>query len=337
MGRLARWLSNGRATRLVAPSDVTAVLTFSGLFLIVLVLPRRFWPAVARGIATVHTRLRRPSLDATVATLAGQGVTVAARDLGIDLLGYVYLENMEAMVTFAPFRGLGQTEMVGLEHVQAARALGRGVIIWKTQGSCSSIGAVRRYPEVGLPVMSLRSYAHPLSDTWLGMRYINQLRNRAEDRSIAGIIPLERNGGAEARREIEALLRRNGIISMAPIGTGKSQIAVPFLGGTLRVARGVPSLALKTGAAIVPMTAAVRPGPVYVAEFDPPIIIETDPAGGAVRVNGQPTADPHLAVVEAYARPLAEKLRKEPARWRGWLLRHTWVPQSPNPAEYRRP
>jgi lauroyl/myristoyl acyltransferase len=334
MQRLAHWLSNGRATRLVAPSDLTTVLTFSCLFLVVLALPRRFWPAVARGIATVHARIRRPSLDATVATLAGQGVTVEAHDLAIALLGYTYLENMEAMVAFAPFRGLGQTEMVGLEHVQAARALGRGVIIWKTQGSCSSIAAVRRYPEVGLPVMSLRSYAHPLSDTWLGMRFVNQLRNRAEDRSLAGIIPLGRDG-AEARGQIEALLRRNGIISMAPIGTGKSQVAVPFLGGTLRVARGAPSLALKTGAAIVPMTAAVRPGPVYIAEFDPPIIIETDPAAGTVRVNGQPTADPHLAVVEAYARPLAEKLRKEPARWRGWLLRHTWVPQSPDPTTDR--
>jgi lauroyl/myristoyl acyltransferase len=324
--RLARGLTGGRSRRLASLHDAATVMTFLAAFLLAFATPRPAWPAMARWLGTLHVRLSPPRLADTVATLTRHGVAVTEHGLAVDLSTYTYLDTIEAISDYLPFRRRGTSELVGLEHVRAAQALGRGVIIWKTQARCSGISAIRGYPGAGLAVIALRSFAHPLSDTALGLILLNRIRTNVEDRNLGGIIMLEPDGGRSARQQMEAVLQRNEIISLAPVGTGHNPIVVPFMGGTLRVGRGAPSLALKTGAPIVPMTTTAKPGPVYIAEFDPPIWVDPPAEGRPALVNHVAAADPYQAIAEVYASGLAEKLRHDPGRWRSWLMSHTWIP-----------
>jgi lauroyl/myristoyl acyltransferase len=123
-------------------------------------------------------------------------------------------------------------------------------------------------------------------------------------------------GARDAMHQMENVLRHNKILSVTAIGSGKNAIGVPLLGGTLSLARGVPSLAERTGASVIPTAVTILPGPRYVVEFETPLEIDSELSGPEFE----------KVLVSAYARRLTPRLRARPGSWRGWLMAHTWGP-----------
>jgi len=109
-------------------------------------------------------------------------------------------------------------------------------------------------------------------------------------------------------RRIERLLRNNGILSIRAGRVGHRTMELPFLGGIMTLATGAPSLAVATGAALLPVF-VIRRGPGRFEVVFEPIL---EPAQGA---------HPHAATEELmrrYAQQLESYVLGFPHMWSGW-------------------
>ena len=160
----------------------------------------------------------------------------------------------------------------GLEHLHAARAAGRGVILLTAHyGNWELMAALGA--ESGLPISAIaRDSAE---------RFTASLINRA--RESHGIEVLERE---DARAMVRAL-RANRILAILPDqhAVGGS-IIVDFLGRPAATAVGVATLAARTGAAVVPGFCLRRPDGTFEATVYPPLpLVNTGNREADVRAN----------------------------------------------------
>jgi KDO2-lipid IV(A) lauroyltransferase len=133
------------------------------------------------------------------------------------------------------------TEVVGLEHLEAARALGKGVIV---------IGGHLGNWEVGGAGLAQRGYplsvvSQPQRNTLL-QDYLAAARRRLD----VDLIP------RSSLRDCFACLRRNGLlVLMIDQRVREGGILVPFFGHPASSPPGPAAIALKTGAPVVPIAA----------------------------------------------------------------------------------
>jgi lauroyl/myristoyl acyltransferase len=113
----------------------------------------------------------------------------------------------------------------------------------------------------GYELVQLARPEHGYSPTRFGVRVLNPVRTRAEDRHLAervviGQVPLQ-----EAMRTLGRRLAENKVVVIAVGAQGRRTCVGPFLRGVLRIATGVPNLALRTGAPVLPVfTVREAPG-----------------------------------------------------------------------------
>ncbi len=165
----------------------------------------------------------------------------------------------------------------GLDHLEAARAGGRGVIMVSCHLGAweSAIVSLRdHFPELALLAERVRP-----------IRCFNWLR-RTRMRSGCQVIPLDvdatrrgdlaaaQRSGAAAVRDIYRVLRRGGVVVMAIdrdlLGTG---VPMPFFGHRVSVPLGAATIAARTGAALLPVVVLRQPDDSYLARGYPPVWI----------------------------------------------------------------
>ena len=165
----------------------------------------------------------------------------------------------------------------GLEHLEAARAGGHGVIMVSCHLGAweSAIVSLRQhFPELALLAERVRP-----------IRCFNWLL-RTRTRSGCQVIPLDvdatrrgdlaaaQRSGAAAVRDIYRVLRRGGVVVMAIdrdlLGTG---VPMPFFGHRVSVPLGAAAIAARTGAALLPVVVLRQPDDSYLARGYPPVWI----------------------------------------------------------------
>jgi hypothetical protein len=164
----------------------------------------------------------------------------------------------------------------GLEHLGAALARGRGTILWVMPLAFSSLVAKRALFEAGVPVHHVTRVAHGFSPTWVGQRLLNPLRNRVEAAYLAEriLLPLIGMPPAAMRRVVE-LLGQNRVVSLTLGKAGAQVVEVVRREGTFRIATGGPNIALRHGAALLPVW-SVWTGPgQFVTTIEPPLRAES--------------------------------------------------------------
>jgi lauroyl/myristoyl acyltransferase len=118
-------------------------------------------------------------------------------------------------------------------------------------------------------------------------------------------------------QKLRDLLVANGVIAIAATGAEGTPFEMPFLGGTLKLSLGAPTLAAMHGAPLLPLfTAADGTG-----GFD--VIV-----GAAVQAeSSRHPARAARELARGYAKVLEAQLRRHPAEWRGWFNRNIWNPR----------
>ena len=239
-------------------------LTLIVVKLIAITLP---WPALywlAIRVAWLNYRLSRASkagIRANLRVILGEG----ASEEEIDKVARETFNNFgKSILEFFGYSRIDRrfledrVKVLGLENVDEARSLGRGVILTSAHLSNTELGGVKMV-DAGYPVTGL-ALDHDNHS-------VNRLFNRQRARKGVKMYSLTRGG----RHCLEAL-RRNELICLVgdrdPTGTG---IEIEYFGKRAKFPVGPARFSIATGAPIVPGFMIRQPDNTFELIFEEPI------------------------------------------------------------------
>jgi lauroyl/myristoyl acyltransferase len=197
--------------------------------------------------------------------------------------------------------------IAGFEHVHAALALGRGVVLWVSHAFHGHLAAKIGFRRAGLDVVHLSTPAHGFSTTKFGVRYLNRMQTRIEDRYIGERVMLPLQGQNAALQTLVKRLKANKVVSITgQRGTGRT-IDTGFLDGVLPLAPGAPTLAAITGAALLPVFAFRAADGVIDVSVEPEI-----PLAGA-------REQAVIGAVQDFATRSEPYVLRTPGQWLSWV------------------
>jgi len=193
----------------------------------------------------------------------------------------------------------------GLTHIREAYRRGKGVLLFSGHyGHWELIALMQGH--LGLPlVLVTRPLDNPVLETRL-----ERLRG------VSGNVILHRRGAV--REMLKALRRGLGVAIVIDQDARRRGIFVPFFGRPSSTTPTLASLALKTGAAVVPVFSVPRPDGSYRVTYEPEVAIED---------TGDPEADVHR--ITAHCTSIIERwVRLHPEIWLWMHRRWKTVPRA---------
>jgi lauroyl/myristoyl acyltransferase len=100
---------------------------------------------------------------------------------------------------------------------------------------------------------------------------LNRIIVRSETKYLTRRVLVDEEENKSSMRWVREFLKSGGILSVSMSGYGKQQVTAKVLGSSVDLATGAPNLALRTGAALLPVI--TRPGDpgVFEVKVEPPI------------------------------------------------------------------
>jgi lauroyl/myristoyl acyltransferase len=247
------------------------------------VIPSRFDPWLIDHVTELALRLRPGKLERLASRMSK---TLAVRSSGRDLTEQarshygLMLEGAWARARNLHARGWDPiTTVEGLARLQDAQAAGRGTILWRmTFGNTliAKIGLAR----AGVPLVHLSMENHGgSSEGWIARYLLGPLFRRTENRYLRErvVIPGDGSTGAVMKTLLQRLSSDNAVVSIiGDVRRGTQNIATPFFDAQAQFAVGAPSLAWKTGAALLPVYAVREAAERYRIVIDEPIVVSRD-------------------------------------------------------------
>ena len=211
---------------------------------------------IARNLARIRPDLAPPAVRAIQAEVGD--------NFGRVLAEYIRMDHVA--------RHPERRHTEGFEHLAAARAGGRGVVIASAHiGNWEQIRLAAA--EAGVPVALIyRAFNNRAFDA------VSRWRIK-----LAGTPVLHK--GRPGMREMLAHLKAGGVILVLMDQHSTGGAMLPFLGAPASTATAIPALCLRTGAALVPARAIREPdGLSFRIRFEPPVPAG-DPLGMTAAVN----------------------------------------------------
>jgi KDO2-lipid IV(A) lauroyltransferase len=227
---------------------------------------------------------------------------------GTVILDLLWMEGRPAQELLA------LADLDGVEHLQRARAEGRGVISPSAHFGNWEIQAVASVPLVG-PVASI---ARPLDNPALDRRLVAFRTSTGntvfyKKNALGAVMKTIRGGGVVAVLIDQNMQERDGIF-------------VRFFGRPASTTTVAAAVALKTGCAIVPVSCALQPNGRYLMRYGPRV----EWTGSGRRDEDVPALTQHLTtIVEGW-------VRERPEQWL-WLHRRWKTQPSSAPEEAEAP
>lgn len=182
----------------------------------------------------------------------------------------------------------------GLEHFRSARARGRGVMLLTAHLGTWELGALAHGAVEGPMHVVVRPIDNPLVN-----RLVEGLRCTHGNRVIRK---------QHAARKVLRVLRKNGTVGILADQNAvrEEAVFVDFFGMPAATGRGFASLALRSGAAVVPAVAWWNPGlGRHVVEYGPAVdLVRTGDPSRDVRTNTQ-----------VFQQALEDRVRRHPEQW----------------------
>lgn len=163
-------------------------------------------------------------------------------------------------------------KLIGGEHVERALSAGKGAVLWVAPFVYSDLMTKVACHQRGLLTTHLSRRDHPISGTRLGTKLLNPIWTSIERRYIAERVVMAPGQTAAALRELVRRVRANQLISITAVAaSGQKTYSARFLNGKLRVAGGAPSLAQRSGAALLPVFTILDAEGAFVTTIHPSI------------------------------------------------------------------
>jgi acyl-CoA synthetase (AMP-forming)/AMP-acid ligase II/acyl carrier protein/lauroyl/myristoyl acyltransferase len=297
--------------------DLATSLTLLGLAPMAWLLPCRAWPVVCGALARAHVAVRRLHVPGLEEALRRLDVRLMPQELQRRFLAAVYEDVVMTLREHLPIAWRPAIRLRGVEHLNAARAAGRGAVLWSCPSALGGLISKKALRAAGVDLVNLRSAIHPYSGTAFGASVLNPIRTRIEDRYLTRTVTLQDAGGLDALQELRECVAANGVVSIAANGSEGRPFELPFLGGTLKLSLGAPTIAALHGAPLLPMFTVGDDAGGFDVIVGPPI-----QAGSREYASATASA---RELARGYAKVLETHLRCYPADWRGWFMRNTWA------------
>lgn len=207
-----------------------------------------------------------------------------------------------------------RTEVIGLEHVNAALGQGQGVVFWG-MSFCGTLFSKIALSRVGVELTQLSAADHgawfPL--TLLGKRVVGPLHCYPENKYISERIRIPIDGNNSYLYRLGNVLKQNGCLWIAGERTrAKKLVSADVLGREGRFPVGAPTLALRKNACLIPAHTERLGRFHYRVTIESPILLDRDLSRNET-VND---------AVQEYARRLSARLPRNPGDFE-WD--HEWV------------
>jgi lauroyl/myristoyl acyltransferase len=210
---------------------------------------------------------------------------------------------------WAPWPTRTEVRLHGSDNLEAALGGGRGAIVWVAQTAAGPLVAKMALARAGHPPVHLTRPSHRFSPTRFGVKVLNPVQTRIEDRYLRERVSQDDAAPAAAFLRLRRRLRENALVSVTAGGEAAESVVVPFFGGGLPLPTGALHLALRTGAPILPLVVMQRGSAAFDVFIGPPLPLSAaDPPGEAV-----------VKAAEAWARHVEALVRQAPENWLGWL------------------
>lgn len=269
-------------------------------------LPERTWKSVTRGLARVHVRItgeRGRHLEGIVPPK----LNISTRELEIGFHQHNHWALIENLREYAPWGWRPNIDIIGQEHIERGLEKGKGVILWFSPFVHADIVFKKAIHRAGFRLSHLSSFTHGFSDTRFGVAVLNPIKTRIEARYLKERCVMALTGAGPAIRRLIEHLKANEVVSIAALHTGRRYAERPFLGGTLRLAKGGPNIALTTGATLLP---------VFVVPSEPGYVVRVEPA---LVPDHESLEEAEEEIIDAYVPLLERYVSRYPTLWRGWL------------------
>lgn len=307
IGVKTRRLSSGKRP-FFTRDDASFVLEFPLLFLVAAFVPERHWQRVAVRLERVKATVGRFSPEKI-----RRGLRLVRPDHDPDdalRVAATRSEHHLQIIREYFFGWSAPVELAGREHVDAALAAGRGVVLWVAHFSFNALASKKAFRQAGFAVSHLSRPEHGFSKSRFGIAFLNPMRAEAELRYLQDRIIIDRARPASAVTRAQKQLKANGIISITAGAWEGAKIAtVDVRGAALDLSTGAPGLAAMTGAALLPVFTVRDDGATRISVIvGEPIAVD----------RGADRDEKTLNAAQVFASRLATYVDSHPIQWRDW-------------------
>jgi KDO2-lipid IV(A) lauroyltransferase len=298
-------------------SDKGPLVTLDDLFWFVYLYPLRILSALGfhqflyrlGGLFQFRVERRAVLVARRILAAASAGITgYQAPDIARRMLANSKCRMLDDLILSWPSRArkLRCAGIDGLEHLERAKASGRGVVVL-TAHFCATRMAKRYLATHGYPMLTVRDRITE-GDWWgrLGQRILES-RRRQFLRSITGEVVFVQD--RDCALKILQRLRSGGLVNIHFDGrSGKKLAAWPFLGLPRSFGTGVFEIVRLSGCAVVPMLCLGKSSSFRIV-FEP--ALELAVASGRdefVRAN-----------LPNFVRTIEKQIQSHPEEWEEWI------------------
>jgi hypothetical protein len=309
-----------RRVRAFSKDDLYELIAISVLAPASWLVPHRLWNlvsfALSSGIAAIRPDLTQQRIRRLRRALGSRSIQGSLLALRIRIMAGYMEERLQILREYRPGGWRGRIQLTGREHLDLALEKKRGVVLWVCPFTYSDLITKTVLSREALPVSHLSASSrgfspnacHPWEPSRFGMRYLSRLRTAVEDRYLEDRVVMPPDGSLGYVRRIERLLRGNGILSIRAGKVGFRTMQLKFMEGLVTLATGPPSLAIATGAALVPVFVIRQGSGRFEVVFEP--ALEPD-RGAHAQTAIEELMRRYTALLESY-------VLRQPHMWSGW-------------------
>jgi lauroyl/myristoyl acyltransferase len=273
--------------------------------------PPRLWRRIAAAIP--NFRSTDPALRRYQRTLGLPDDANAVALLDRRRRAHALEAKLQILGLIGPWRSWRpDVRLRGESHLQMALANGRGAILWVAESYHGMLMLKIALHRAGYRLCQLSRPTHGFSISPFGIRYLNPLWRRVEDRFINERVLIPDDDAAPAMEALRARLTANGVVFITLGPEARRFVEVPFLHHRIRVPTGPIRLAQDTGAALLPAFTFADDDGSFEASVEPAI----------ASPHGRGTFD---VVAAAYAERITPFVRAYPEQWTGWEGYRTYL------------
>jgi lauroyl/myristoyl acyltransferase len=310
-------LTQYRALALMKSRDVLILAKLVVFGIVSWLLPMRAWRAFARGLVSVKKEKEGTSLEKKIGCVLGErGSADLCRRANRERRALRVEFFLQIMRDYRVDRFRPEVELRGSEHIDTALAAGKGVLLWIGFFECVELISKLALYRAGYAAYHLTHPTHGLSQSRFGVRFLNPMAVRIENRYLKGRVFLNLTDSGAALAALRERLAANSVISILVNATARKVIEAPFFDGRVQIAAGPVKLALATGAPLLPVFLEYDEKGKFTVHVEPPISRKSSTTDDNLRTNSPQV----IEMVQEYVARLEPYVLKNPGLWKGWFF-----------------